>query len=79
MKIVLASASPRRKELLGVMGLGEFEIMTAPGEEQDFEGLPPQGCLIQCADSVNGTTAPHTPSYICAVHNLGNIHSGPVV
>jgi len=41
MKIVLASASPRRKELLGVMGLGEFEIMTAPGEEQDFEGLPP--------------------------------------
>ena len=42
MRIVLASASPRRRELLGVMGLGEFEIMTAPGEEQEFENLPPK-------------------------------------
>ena len=42
MRIVLASASPRRRELLGVMGLGEFEIMTAPGEEQEFEDLPPK-------------------------------------
>ncbi len=41
MRIVLASASPRRRELLGVMGLKDFEIMTAPGEETDFNHLPP--------------------------------------
>ena len=41
MKIVLASASPRRRELMQVMGIEEFEVITAPGDEQDFDHLPP--------------------------------------
>ena len=39
MKIILASASPRRKELLGKTGL-EFEIIPAKGEEMITQTLP---------------------------------------
>lgn len=39
MKIILASASPRRKELLGKIGM-EFEITPAKGEEIITEVLP---------------------------------------
>ena len=39
MKIILASASPRRKELLGKAGL-EFEIIPAKGEELITQTLP---------------------------------------
>ena len=33
MKIILASQSPRRRELLERMGISEFEIIPAQGEE----------------------------------------------
>ena len=39
MKLILASASPRRKELLGKIGL-EFEIIPAKGEEIVTKKLP---------------------------------------
>ena len=39
MKLILASASPRRKELLGKTGL-EFEIIPAKGEEKVTKSLP---------------------------------------
>ena len=39
MKLILASASPRRKELLGKIGL-EFEILPAKGEELVTKTLP---------------------------------------
>lgn len=39
MKLILASASPRRKELLGKIGL-EFEIIPAKGEEKVTKKLP---------------------------------------
>lgn len=39
MKIILASASPRRKELLGKTGM-EFEILPAKGEELITKKLP---------------------------------------
>ena len=39
MKLILASASPRRKELLGKIGL-EFEIIPAKGEEVVTKNLP---------------------------------------
>ena len=39
MKLILASASPRRKELLGKIGL-EFEIIPAKGEEAVTKKLP---------------------------------------
>lgn len=42
MKIVLASGSPRRRELLGVIGVADFEVCPAQGEEKTQEGLPPE-------------------------------------
>ncbi len=39
MKLILASASPRRKELLGKIGI-EFEIIPAKGEEVVTKTLP---------------------------------------
>jgi len=42
MKIVLASASPRRKELLERLGIRDMEILPARGEEKIQEGLPPE-------------------------------------
>lgn len=39
MKLILASASPRRKELLGKIGL-EFDIIPAKGEEIVTKNLP---------------------------------------
>lgn len=42
MKIVLASGSPRRRELLQVIGVTDFEVCPAQGEEKTQEGLPPE-------------------------------------
>lgn len=39
MKLILASASPRRKELLGKIGM-EFEIIPAKGEEKITKSFP---------------------------------------
>ena len=41
MKIVLASGSPRRRELLSVVGIKDFEVCPAEGEEKAEEGLAP--------------------------------------
>ena len=41
MKIVLASQSPRRKELLERMGISEFEVLPARGEEVMDPDLSP--------------------------------------
>lgn len=42
MKIILASQSPRRKELLERMGIREFDILS-PGVDEDIsESLPPE-------------------------------------
>ena len=41
MRIILASQSPRRRELLGQMGFNEFEICPAKGEEMIDPALHP--------------------------------------
>ena len=41
MKIVLASASPRRRELLGTMGIRDFAVRPAPYEEKPDGALSP--------------------------------------
>lgn len=41
MNIILASASPRRRELLERMGIEDFEIIVPDADETLEEGLPP--------------------------------------
>lgn len=47
MKIILASQSPRRRELLERMGLVDFEVCPAQGEEQADPGLTPDRLVEQ--------------------------------
>ena len=42
MKIILASQSPRRKELLERMGIQDFETISPNVDESAFRGLPPE-------------------------------------
>lgn len=42
MKIILASQSPRRKELLERMGIQDFETISPNVDESAFHGLPPE-------------------------------------
>lgn len=46
MSIILASASPRRKELLEMLGISDLKIIPAVGEERAPEGLEP-GALVE--------------------------------
>ncbi len=41
MSIILASQSPRRRELLAQMGVPQFEVVPALGEENASPGLSP--------------------------------------
>lgn len=50
MKIILASASPRRKELLKEI-VGTFEIIPASGEEKADLTLPPEQIVCALAES----------------------------
>lgn len=47
MKIILASQSPRRRELLERMGVAEFEVRPAQGEERVEPGLTPAQMVEQ--------------------------------
>lgn len=46
MRIILASQSPRRRALLAQMGIAEFDIIPAKGEEIADPGLSP-GALVE--------------------------------
>lgn len=45
MRIVLASQSPRRRELLERMGITKFDVIPAQGEEVAAPGLSPQALV----------------------------------
>ena len=47
--IILASASPRRRELLTQMGITDFTVRPARGEERARPGLPPDELVEQLA------------------------------
>ena len=46
MSIVLASASPRRKELLEMLGVSDLKVIPATGEETAPEGAGPEEMVI---------------------------------
>ena len=62
MAIILASQSPRRRELLGQMGLTQFIIRPALGEERTDPGLTPaqlvEALSRQKAEEVAGRSDP---------------------
>ena len=67
MKIILASASPRRRELLSQMGL-EFEVCPSQGEEKITEVLPEQAVMelaqqkaAEIAEKTEGDLWPENP------------------
>ena len=47
--VVLASGSPRRRELLGQMGIEKFEVLPARGEESAPAGLTPDQLVAHLA------------------------------
>ena len=49
MSVILASASPRRKELLEMLGVEDLKIMPAKGEETAPEGLAPGELVMALA------------------------------
>lgn len=49
MSIILASGSPRRKELLNMLGLRELVILPAKGEERAAPGLAPDELVKELA------------------------------
>ena len=53
MNMVLASGSPRRRELLEMLGVKNMQIIPAKGEEKAPEGLEP-GELVKCLASAKG-------------------------
>lgn len=62
MNIILASASPRRKELLEQMGLTDFQIIPAVGEEAADPSLPPEELVEQLALHKAREVAARSPS-----------------
>ena len=49
MSIILASGSPRRKELLEMLGVRDLKIIPAKGEEKAAEGLDPAELVMALA------------------------------
>ena len=49
MRMILASGSPRRRELLEMLGVKNLEIIPAKGEEQAHPELPPDALVRELA------------------------------
>ena len=47
MEIILASASPRRRELLKMLKIENFRVIPATGDEDDCAGLTPDGAVCR--------------------------------
>ena len=58
MEIILASQSPRRRELLERMGVRSFRVLPAPGEERAGAGLPPWELVEALSRQKAAQTAP---------------------
>ena len=61
MRIILASQSPRRRELLERMGISRFEIIPARGEERIDPALPPERLVEELSRRKCGEVAAANP------------------
>ena len=76
MRIILASQSPRRRELLGRMGITEFEVIPAQGEEIAARTLGPDRLVEElsrrkCAE----VSAAHPDALVIAADTVVSIDS----
>lgn len=71
MDIILASASPRRRELLEMLGVKNFSIIPAPGEEEDADGLPAPDAAVKISlAKARGVAALHREAMIIAADTI---------
>ena len=61
MRIVLASQSPRRRELLERMGITKFDVIPAKGEEVADPGLTPQALVEELSRQKAAEVAAQEP------------------
>lgn len=59
MRIILASGSPRRKELLEMLNVPNLEIIPAKGEEKSHPELGPAGLVMELSRCKAAEVAPH--------------------
>ena len=64
MAVVLASGSPRRAELMRMMGIGEFKVIPDGSEERMTPGLPPAQTVCDIA-----LEKAKNVSRLCGVHD----------
>lgn len=71
MEIILASGSPRRKELLEMLGVKDFKIIPAKGEEKDIPGATPDE-LVKALSLAKATevSKEHKDSLIIAADTI---------
>lgn len=82
MQIILASGSPRRRELLEMLGLERFEVIPARGEELAPEGMEP-GALVELLAAQKGreVAACHREALVIAADTIvwheGRVYGKP--
>lgn len=62
MEIILASQSPRRKELLERMGIRSFTVMDSGVDEHEEELLPPEELVCRLSERKAEAAARHAPA-----------------
>ena len=78
MKIILASGSPRRKELLGNMGFSDFTIFK-PEFDESVVTAPDPGSLVEAlsagkAEAASGALGDPEALILAAVRVIGGVH-----
>jgi septum formation protein len=77
-KLILASASPRRRSLLQDLGL-DFEVMEAQVEEKPLPGEPPQEFVLRAAgDKAGAVSRENVASWVLGADTVV-VHAGNIL
>ena len=71
MSIILASASPRRRELMQMLGVSDLKVIPAVGEEKAGPGLPPE----ELVKALAAHKATHDALDVLHVKAVGEVHA----